>query len=765
MGTKGLRNAAIFTFVVSMVILLVGGHFANRQVPPIPEKVVSGGQPVGTPEIDGASIRDGQDVYQRYGLMDHGSVWGHGSLRGMDFSAYTLHCVGALARVFHDSNGKPPADRFRTLPPRPRRDLDELDVKVIKELRRNRYSEATKTLELTPAQAYAVEQMRMFWEKEFGEGDEHYGFLKNTIPTADERRDLADFFFWTAWAAGTNRLAADGRQLNYSYTNNWPSDRTVGSTASTEALMWSIGSILALLAVLGVVVYVVHRYGFFYGESKAVQAAYKLLQTPVTPSQHSSAKFFLIAGLLFVVQIFNGGLLAHYTVHPGSFYVKIVGEMYPYSWAKSWHLQLAILWIAVSWMGTAVYLAPLVGGREPRGQRLLVNILFVAAVAVAVGSLLGEVLGIKGFLGSLWFWLGHQGWEYLELGRLWQILLFGGLIFWLVVVYRAMVPVLRPAADETQEVGDRRALTTFYVFSAIFVVAFFGFGLLYGRGTHLTIADYWRWFVVHIWVESIFEFFGVAVISLFLVTLGLVSAQSALRVAYLTAILVFISGIPGTAHHYFWYGGPSFWLALGGVFSSLEPIPLILLVVRAWMEYKSIHEEGRAFPYRWPLYFLTASSVWNFVGAGIFGFLINLPIINYYEHATYLTTNHGHTALFGVYGMLAIALILFSWRGLVENKYWSDRILMVSFWGLNVGLFLMFLTGLLPIGLLQVWTSYDQGFWYARSAAFYEQPLVQILGNWRMVPDTIIIVFGAFPLLYFLVTTYPRLRKSEESNP
>jgi nitric oxide reductase subunit B len=569
---------------------------------------------------------------------------------------------------------------------------------------------------------------------------------------------LADFFFWTAWAAGTNRPG-----LNYTYTNNWPSDPTVGNKASTEALVWSIASILALFAVLGIVIYVVHRHGFFYGESKAVEAAYGLLESPVTPSQRASAKFFLIAGLLFIVQILNGGLLAHYTVHPGTFYVKIIGEMYPYSWAKSWHLQLAILWIAVSWMGTAVYLAPLVARREPPKQRLLVNILFGAAVAVAVGSLVGEVLGIKGYLGELWYWLGHQGWEYLELGRLWQILLFGGLIFWLVVVYRAMVPVLRREPNESEEASDRRALLLFYVLSAVFVVAFFGFGLFYGRGTHLTIADYWRWFVVHIWVESIFEFFGVGVISLFLVTLGLVSAKSALRVAYLTAILVFISGIPGTAHHYFWFGGPSFWLAIGGVFSSLEPIPLILLVVRAWMEYKSIKEEGREFPYRWPLYFLTASSVWNFVGAGMFGFIINLPIINYYEHATYLTSNHGHTALFGVYGMLAIALILFSWRGLVESKYWNDRILKVSFWGLNGGLFLMFLTGLLPIGILQVWHAYDQGFWWGRSAAFYELPIVQTLGNWRIVPDTIIIVLGALPLLYFLLSTFPRLRKVDEA--
>jgi len=606
--------------------------------------------------------------------------------------------------------------------------------------------------------------MCVFWDKTFGQGDSHYGFLPNTIPSEQERRDIAAFFFWTAWAAVTPRPG-----LDYSYTNNWPPDITVGNRASSEAVLYSILSVLALFVVLGLVVYIVHRYEFFYGESRAVEAAYRLMKTPVTPSQRASAKFFLVAGLLFIVQILNGGLLAHYTVHPGKFYVEIVGQMYPYSWAKTWHLQLAVLWIAISWMGTAIYLAPLVGGREPKGQRLLVNILFVAAVAVTVASLIGEVLGIKGYLTHLgpsaWFWLGHQGWEYLELGRLWQILLFGGLIYWLVIVYRAIAPGLRRNQNQadTEEDAHRRALILFYLFSGTFVVLFFGFGLLYGRGTHLTIADYWRWFVVHIWVESIFEFFGVAVISLFLVTLGLVTAKSALRVAYLTAILVFLSGIPGTAHHYFWYGGPSFWLAIGGVFSSLEPIPLILLVVRAWMEYKSIREAGHEFPYRWPLYFLTASSFWNFLGAGVFGFMINLPLINYYEHATYLTSNHGHTALFGVYGMLAIAVILFSWRGLVENSAWNDRILKISFWGLNAGLFLMFLTGLLPIGLLQVYHAYANGFWWGRSAAFYEMPLIQALGNFRIIPDTIIIVVGALPLLYFLLRTFPRLRTAQGS--
>lgn len=744
MEIKGLRNAAIVSFIVSLAILLGGGYLAKDKVPPIPEKVVADGKVL----IQRDDILRGQDVYQRFGLMDHGSVWGHGTLRGMDFSAFTLHKMGEAMRDFRASEPAPQAGAFDKLPQD--RQL-AISAQVIDEIHRNRYDAATQILTLTPAQVYAFEQLRDFWGKEMGEGDQQYGFLPQTVQTEEQRRDLASFFFWTAWAAGTDRPGH-----TFTYTNSWPADRSVGNTPSPDVLIWSILSILALFVVLGIVVYLVHRHGLFYGDAKGVEASYRLLETPLTASQCASAKFFLVAGLLFVIQIFNGGLMAHYTVHPGSFYIPAVAKFYSYSWAKSWHLQLAILWIATSWVGTAVLIAPFVAGGEPKGQRHLVNILFAALVLVVGGSLAGEVLGLKGYLSSLWFWLGHQGWEYLELGRLWQILLFGGLLYWLLIVYRVLGSALKNKVTDEHT----RALVVFYVFSAVLVVLFFGFGLVYGRHTHISIADYWRWFVVHIWVESIFEFFGVAIASVFLVTLGLVTPKSALRVAYFTAVLTFLSGIPGTAHHYFWYGGPSFWLAIGGVFSSLEPIPLILLVVRSWMEYTSIRKEGKEFPYRWPLYFLVASSVWNFIGAGMFGFLINLPIINYYEHATYLTVNHGHTALFGVYGMLAISLILFSWRALVRNEDWNDGILKLSFWGLNGGLFLMFSTSLLPVGLLQTWHSYADGFWVARSAVFYEMPLVQFFGNWRVVPDTIIIVLGAFPLLYFLITTFPRLRKA-----
>ncbi len=740
MTTRRLQWAAIVCFVVAMGGLLGGGFAIRDRLAPYPGRVVGAdGELLFTRE----DILTGQDVYQRYGLMDHGSVWGHGSQRGAEFSAASLRLWGEgvrdeLARL--EQGGE-----FASLPEAKRRMVEALTAETMKQ---NRYDAATDTLTLTDAQTRALAGVLRHWERTFGEGDPRYGFLPGTVPTAEERLQVGRFFLWTAWAAVANRPGED-----YSFTNNWPPDPLVGNVATAPTYIWTIGGVLSLLLVLGLFIYYVHNYELWYGPAQGASLAEKLIDAPLTESQFKAAKFFLVVILLFLLQTLFGGLLAHYTVHPGSFYVEQVGGFIPYSWAKSWHLQLAIFWIATTWVASAIYLAPVIGGREPKRQGLLVQVLFGAILVVALGSLVGQVAGIKGALGEWWFWLGHQGWEYLELGRLWQILLFVGLIAWLGIVYRAVGHLLRK-----ETASDFRSLVVFYVFSAILVVAFFGFGLLYGRGTHLTVADYWRWFVVHIWVESIFEFFGVAVIALVMVAMGLVSAQAALRVAYFTAALTFLSGILGTAHHYFWYGGPSFWLAIGSVFSSMEPVPLFGLVVRGLMEYRSIRKEGNDFPYKWPLYFLVASSFWNFLGAGVFGFLINLPIVNYYEHGTYLTMNHGHGALFGTYGMLSIALLLFSWRGLVERGAWNEKLLKVSFVGLNLGLFLMTLGTLFPVGLAQTWVAFREGLWAARDASFFEGGVVQFIGTVRALPDLIIILAGVLPLAVFLFTTYGKLK-------
>ena len=744
MSTDTLKRAAIVCFFIAMGGLLLGGLYANRNAPPYPGRIAG---PDGTVLFTKSDILAGQDVYQRYGLMDHGSVWGHGSQRGMEFSAVTLHRIGKRVReeISSASFGRG-YDSLAT------EERDLVDVRTQRLMKKNAYDPASDTLALEESQLAALSDIEDFWERTFRDGDKGYGFLPDTIPTKEERAQIGRFFFWTAWVASATRPGTD-----HSYTNNWPADRTVGNVATTETYMWSIGGIVSLFVTLGLFIFWIHRDRLWYGQPKGIPLAEKLLDMPLTSSQVKAAKYFLVVILLFLLQTSFGGLLAHYTVHPGSFYIPLVGHLIPYSWAKSWHLQLAIFWIATTWVASAIYLAPIIGGREPKGQGALVQALFGAIVIVAVGSLAGEVAGIKGMFGNLWFWFGHQGWEFLELGRLWQILLFIGLLAWLFIVYRAV-------SNRTTRIGDEdfRKLVNFYVLSAILVVIFFAFGLFFSRGSHLTVADYWRWFVVHIWVESIFEFFGVAVISVLLVAMGLASAAGALRVAYFTAALVFLSGILGTAHHYFWYGGPSIWLAIGSVFSSMEPVPLFGLVVRGLMEYKSIKEKGGNFSYKWPMYFMVASSFWNFLGAGVFGFLINLPVVNYFEHGTYLTVNHGHGALFGVYGMLSIALMLFSWRGMVDRKYWSDRPLSISFWGFNIGLLAMTLFTLFPVGIAQAWTSYKEGLWAARDVSFFERPMVSILGQLRIVPDTVIIVLGVLPLVYFLFKTFPRLKPQKK---
>ncbi len=742
MSLTKLKWSAIVCFFLAMAILLGGGVYMKRTLPPYPGKVADS---AGKILFEKADIIAGQDVYQRFGLMDQGAVWGHGSQRGPEFSAASLHII---AEAVGDYIAWQNYQKHYS-------DLDSLqkglvDVATAHELKPNRHDTESDTLTLTDAQVAGLARVQIYWEKVFSEGQPRYGFLANTIASQEQRLELGRFFFWTAWVASTLRPGED-----YTYTNNWPPDRRVGNTATTITYFYSIAGILALLLGLGLFVYWIHRDHIWYGEAKGATLAEKLIEMPLTPSQLMAAKFFLVVILLFLLQTTFGGLLAHYTTSPGTFWLPAVAQFIPYTWAKSWHLQLMVFWIATTWLASAIYLAPIIGGREPARQGLLVQLLFGAVLLVAVGSLTGEVLGIKGLLGDWWFWLGHQGWEFLELGRIWQILLFGGLIFWLLIVYRAVGRHLREHKD------DFSALIWFYVFSAVLVVAFFGFGLFYGKGSHLTMADYWRWFVVHLWVESIFEFFGIAVIALLMVAMGLATAKAALRVAYFTAAITFLSGIVGTAHHYYWYGGAAFWVGWGAVFSSLEPVPLMTLVVRGLMEHREITKQGRAFSYKWPMYFLVAASFWNFLGAGIFGFLVNLPIVNFYEHGTYLTMHHAHTAMFGTYGMLSVALLLFSWRGMVDKAHWNDGILKVSFWGLNGGLFMMAFFTLLPVGAIQTWIAFRDGLWVARSADFFEMGIITTLGNLRILPDTIIIVLGVLPLAYFLFTTYPHLKAPE----
>jgi nitric oxide reductase subunit B len=487
----------------------------------------------------------------------------------------------------------------------------------------------------------------------------------------------------------------------------------------------------------------------------------QLLPGVTTASQRATLKFFAVVPALLLVQVLVGGAMAHFKAEPGNFYGFDLAQLFPVTILRTWHLQLAILWIATAFVAGGLFMASAFGQTEPRGQKTAINILFVALVLVIAGSLLGEVLGTRQWLGQLWFWFGNQGWEYLEIGRAWQILLVIGLVGWTILLVRGVGPARRDA-----KLGK---LPKLFLLTAATIPLFYLPALFFGSSTNFTIVDTWRFWIIHLWVEGFFELFATVMVAVTFFKLGLVTRQTATRVIYIDAILFLGSGIIGTGHHWYWTGQSSISMALSAVFSAMEPVPLVLLTldaadfVRLTSAKCDVCSRPVNLPHKWTFYFLIAVGVWNFIGAGIFGFLINLPIVSYYEAGTNLTVNHGHAALMGVFGMLAIAMLVFALRQVSTDDDWrkTEKYIRVSFWGLNIGLGLMVLLNLFPTGVLQFLDVANNGYWHARSREFATQPLMRWLEWARLPADAIFIVFGALPL--FIATMQVWLRKARRA--
>ena len=197
-------------------------------------------------------------------------------------------------------------------------------------------------------------------------------------------------------------------------------------------------------------------------------------------------------------------------------------------------------------------------------------------------------------------------------------------------------------------------------------------------------------------------------------------------------------------------GTPTAILALGATFSALEVVPLVLIGFEAYENLTLSRARPWVHAYKWPIYFFIAVAFWNLVGAGLFGFLINPPVALYYMQGLNTTPVHGHTALFGVYGMLGMGLMLFCLKGLTTHNVWRTGVLSFAFWAINIGLALMVLLSVLPVGLLQTWASVEYGLWYARSADFLQTGLLNVLRWLRVVGDTIFTI-GVVALAWFVV--------------
>ncbi len=516
---------------------------------------------------------------------------------------------------------------------------------------------------------------------------------------------------------------------------------------------------MALLSGLGLVFLLFGKFHFLGWGGEATESRPAPAPGPLvlTPSQHATGKYFLVVALLFLLQSLVGGALAHYRVEPFSFYgMDAIVRLAPYNLLRTYHLQLAIFWIATAWVAGGLFLAPLVGGGDPPGQKGLVDVLFWALVLVVGGSLVGEFLGVNGRLGQAWFWFGHQGSEYLDLGRFWQLLLAGALLLWLFSMFRALRPAIR--REGTSEVS------ALFLYAAAAIPVFYLPALFYGPRTNFAVIDNWRFWIIHLWVEGFFELFATVLVAIMFRQIGLVTTRTATRLVYLDAILFLAGGIIGTGHHWYFTGQGTLNMGLAACFSALEVVPLTLLTLDAsgfiQLGKRAASGDARdlASKHRWAIYFFIAVGVWNFIGAGVFGFLINTPIVSYFETGTTLTANHGHAAMFGVFGMLGLGVLVFCLRAMQDDAAWrtTEKYVRLGYWGLNAGLSLMILLDLFPAGVLQLSDVIANGYWHARRLTYSMSGTFHTLEWIRMAGDMTFLVLGALPIAVAAVLSFLR---------
>lgn len=737
-GYKKLWWTLIAILAITFGILGYFGNEVYRAAPPIAGQFVTeDGRVLMTEE----SILDGQTAWQSTGGMQLGSIWGHGAYQAPDWTADWLHreLLAWLEIAAQEEYGV---------------SYDALDAAAQNQLqfalkqayRTNTYNAETNTVVISARREQAIAQTADYYVRLYSDDPElrstrvSYAMKENTLPSLERRERMAEFFFWTAWAASTERPNAD-----VTYTNNWPHEPLIDNKPSAENLIWSLVSIILLIAGVGALIWAWAFLRDHDEDQVAIPAKDPISLVNLTPSQKALGKYLFIVIALFVLQVFLGGFTAHYTVEGQEFYGIDVSQWFPYSLVRTWHIQAALFWIATGFLAAGLFLAPIInGGKDPKYQKLGVDILFWALVLVVAGTFIGSYLAIAQIMPEhLNFWLGHQGYEYVDLGRLWQIGKFTGIVFWLVLMLRGVIGGFRAEGDKN--------LLALLTASVVAIGLFYGAGFFYGERTHISVMEYWRWWIVHLWVEGFFEVFATAALAFIFHSMGLVSRRMATAAALASASLFMLGGVPGTFHHLYFSGTTTPVMAVGATFSALEVVPLVVLGYEAWENWSLQHKAQWMQRIKWPLMCFVAVAFWNFLGAGVLGFMINPPIALYYIQGLNTTPTHAHAALFGVYGFLALGFVLLILRYIRPQLQFNDKLMSTAFWWMNIGLAMMLFTSLLPIGFIQFYASATEGLWYARSEAFMQSPILQSLRWIRTVGDVVFII-GALAISWQVVS-------------
>lgn len=733
--------------LISIAGLLYLGTITYTGAPPLADFKNANGDTV----VSRESIVRGQSLFHARGLMHYGSFWGDGAERGPDFTAESLHIVGKSMREQYADKMPAASDYER----------DAIEARVRREIRNNGWDAARSAIMLSDAQARAFEDVYQHYVSMFTDPNYPEAFRpSNYITDTSDIRDLASFFFWGAWVSAAERPGE-----TYSYTHNWPFDPQAGNLPTLDTYIWSFISIFALFIGIMLVLYL-------YGQMKASGAdpfketlrSDALLTTPdleqqvVRHTQRRTYKFFVMAMIAFALQVTVGVLAAMDFAGP---FAPEIGSVLPFTALRSYHTLLQIFWFFMCWVGYTLFFLPRLSA-PPKHQALLIDILFYLCAFVGIGGSIGIYAGLSGMLtGAAAYWFGSQGWEFMELGRFFQYLLLAAFSLWIAIIYRGIKPWITKRTFWS--------IPAWLLWGSGIMVFFLFFGLLATPESNFAVADFWRWMVVHMWVEVTFEVFTTVIVAFMLHQMGFVSRPMAERVIYLAVILFLATATVGVAHNFYWIAKPTGVIAFGSVFSTLQVLPLLLLTLDAWKMRKDgdigrqRHLNGGQNHLMDGVWlFILAVNFWNIFGAGVFGSLINLPIINYFEHATYLTGNHAHAAMFGVKGNVALAGMLFCIQHLIKPSDWNRRLVMVAFWALNIGIVLMMFMALFPAGIYQLMEVLGHGFWYARSQAVVAGDTFRMFVYLRSIGAAVFVV-GVAMISWFVVARYRMLRQETHS--